>query len=337
MRTAIFGFSGSGVSELFAALAGPKAAAAGARAMSKVPEPRLDPLIALFTPKKITYSEIEFIDTPGGGTRSGGLGERTLVEVRSADCLLGVLDAFSGLNDPAAQMEAIETDFLVADLAVVEKRLERLALDKRKNKDLVAPEEEKALQAVMEVLESERPLRSEPELAQAGVLRGFQFLSGKPVLYAWNLPESEVAGFTPPEAPNGALILPVAARFEKELAELEDPEEREMFLTDLGISESALNRVIRGVYELLGLISFFTAGDKEVRAWPVRDGAKAPEAAGVIHTDFQKGFIRAEVLGYDDFLKAENFKKAKELGLFRLEGKEYLVKDGDIVEFRFNV
>jgi hypothetical protein len=337
MRTAIFGFSGSGVSELFAALAGPKAAAAGRRAMAKVPEPRLAPLADLFQPKKTIYSEIDYIDAPGGGGRSGGLGEHTLAEIRTADCLLGVLDAFSGLNDPAAQMEAIETDLLVADLAVAEKRLERIQADKRKNKDLVDPEEEKTLQEALQVLEAERPLRSEPHVAQAPVLRGFQFLSAKPVLYAWNLPEAEVAGFAPPEPPAGASILPVAARFEKELAELEDPEEREMFMADVGIERSALDRVITRTYDLLGLISFFTAGEKEVRAWPVRAGAKAPEAAGVIHTDFQKGFIRAEVLAYEDFLKAQTFKKAKELGLFRLEGKAYVVQDGDIIEFRFNV
>lgn len=337
MKTAITGFAGSGKTDLFAALAGPTAAAAGNRAMVKVPEPRLEPLIKLYTPKKITYSEIEYLDIPGGGDKGSGLGDRVLNEVRPYDCLLAVLDGFSGFADPEEQRQAMETDFIVADMAVVEKRLERMALDKRKNKDLVDPKEEQALQQAQAVLEEERPLRSDPELAQHQALRGFRFLSAKPVLYAWNLEEGKLAEFTPPEDTPGQAHIGVAARLERELAELGDPEERAGFMEDLGITESALDRVIKKTYSLLGLISFLTAGDKEVRAWAVRRGALAPEAAGVIHSDIQKGFIRAEVIGYEDFLAAGDMKKAKEKGLFRLEGKEYTVQDGDIVEFRFNV
>ncbi len=337
MKTAIIGFSASGKTDLFAALAGPAAAAAGNRAMVKVPEPRLDPLIALYTPKKVTYSEIEYLDIPGGGGKSGGLGERVLNEVRPFDCLLAVLDAFSGLSNPAEQCSSIEADLIISDLAVVEKRMERMALDKKKNSALVSPKEEQALARAREVLESEKPLRTDPGLCDLPEMRGFRFLSAKPILYAWNLKEMELASFVPPAEAVGLAHLAVSAKLERELAEITDPEERAMFLTDLGLTESALERVISKTYFLLGLISFLTAGDKEVRSWAVKAGSPAPEAAGVIHSDIQKGFIRADVLGYADFLTAKDFKKAKELGLSRLEGKEYLVQDGDIIEFRFNV
>lgn len=337
MKTAIIGFSGSGKSDLFAALAGPSAAAAGNRAMVKVPEPRLEPLIALYNPKKITLSEIEYLDVPGGGGKGSGLGERVLNEARSCDCLLAVIDAFSGLQDPKEQWESMEADFMVSDLAVVEKKLERMALEKRKAKDLVNPKEEEAVERARACLESEKPLRSVPELARDPLLRGFAFLSAKPILYAWNVAEDAVTSFELPADSEGMAHMAVAARLERELAELDDPEERAMFLNDLGIEKSALDQVVSRTYELLGLISFLTAGDKEVRSWPVRRGSTAPEAAGVIHSDFQKGFIRAEVTAYADFLACGDFKKAKEKGLVRLEGKEYVVKDGDIVEFRFNV
>lgn len=337
MKTAIIGFAASGKTDLFAALAGPTAAAAGNRAMVKVPEPRLDPLIALYNPKKVTYSEIEYLDIPGGGGKSGGLGERVLNEVRPFDCLLAALDAFSGLSDPAGQHGSIEADLIISDLAVVEKRMERMALDKKKNSALVNPKEEQALARAREILEGEKPLRTDPALCDLPEMRGFRFLSAKPILYAWNVKEADLASFAPPADEPGQAHVAVSAKLERELAEITDPEERAMFLSDLGIAESALERIIAKTYALLGLISFLTAGDKEVRSWAVRAGSPAPEAAGVIHSDIQKGFIRADVLGYEDFLTAKDFKKAKELGLSRLEGKEYIVKDGDIIEFRFNV
>lgn len=336
MKTAIFGFAGSGKTELFMALAGSAAAAAG-RSMVKVPEPRLAPLIELFTPKKITYAEIEYLDIPGGGGRGTGLGDRVLTEIRPYDCLLAVLDAFSGAADAAAQHGAIEADLLVADLAVVEKKLEKMALDKRKNKDLVDPKEEELLTKARGLLEAETPLRVDPELANAPELRGYRFLTSKPILYAWNVAESALGEFKLPEAAAGQEHIAVAARLERELNEIEDPEERAVFMADLGITESVLGRVVAATYRLLGLQTFLTAGEKEVRSWPVRVGATAPEAAGVIHSDFQKGFIRAQVLSWEDFLRTKDFKKARELGLLRKEGKEYVVKDGDIVEFFFNV
>ncbi|SKA84497.1 hypothetical protein SAMN02745704_01771 [Paucidesulfovibrio gracilis DSM 16080] len=336
MKTAIFGFAGAGKTDLFAALAGP-AALAGNRAMVKVPEPRLDPLITLFEARKVTYSEIEYLDIPGGGGKGEGLGERVLNEVRSYDCLLGVLDAFSGLNDPHKQWQAIEADMMVSDMAVIEKKLERMVLDKKKNAPGYDAAQEALLKRAMECLENETPLREDQDLAHAPELRGFAFLSAKPVLYIWNGGEADFAALELPEERPGQNHIAVAAKLERELAEVEDPEERQMFLDDLGIKETALDKVIAKTYDLLGLISFLTAGEKEVRAWPVRKGAKAPEAAGVIHSDFEKGFIRAEVIGYDDFLTHGTFKACKDKGLARLEGKEYVVKDGDIIEFRFNV
>ena len=168
-------------------------------------------------------------------------------------------------------------------------------------------------------------------------MRGFSFLSAKPILYIWNTDESSFAEYEIPKDADGVAHIAFAAKLESELAEIENPDEKTMFLEDMGIAEVALNRVIAKTYSLLGLCSFLTAGEKEVRAWPVRIGSKAPQAAGVIHSDFEKGFIRAEVIAWKDFLECGDFKTAKDRGLARLEGKEYIVQDGDIIEFRFNV
>lgn len=337
MKTALIGFAGAGKSELFAALAGPSASQAG-RAMVKVPEPRLKPLADLFQPPKITFTEIEFLDLPGAaGAKGGGLGDRVLNEVRPYDCLLAVLDGFSGAAGPREQLQAMEADFIIADLAVVEKRLERIAQDRKKAKHLHDAEEENALLLAKEQLDGERPLRETPALLAQPKLKGFRLLSAKPVLWAWNVGEDRLGGFPLPEAGGGAAHMAVSARLERELSEIQDPEERQAFMNDLGVAHSALDRVVGGVYALLGLITFLTAGEKEVRAWPLRKGLPAVEAAGVIHSDIQRGFIRAEVLGWEDFLACRSFKTAKERGLLRLEGKDYVVKDGDIVEFRFNV
>ncbi|WP_207259756.1 DUF933 domain-containing protein [Desulfovibrio sp. Huiquan2017] len=337
MKTAIFGFSGSGKTDLFAALAGPAAAAAGNRAMVKVPDARLDPLIKLFHPKKVTHSEIEYLDIPGGGGKGAGLGERVLNEVRPYDCFIGVLDGFSGMNDPERQWQAMEADMMVSDMAVIEKRLEKLAADGKKNKALVDPKEEAGLKRALALLEEERPLRTDGELCALPELKGFKFLSARPILYAWNCPEGEEEARELPDDTPGMAHIAVAAKLERELAEIDDPAEKAEFLNDLGITESALDKVIGKTYRLLGLISFLTAGEDECRTWPLRAGSTAPQAAGVIHTDFEKGFIRAEVIGFDDFLAYGDFKKVKEAGKARLEGKEYIVRDGDIIEFRFNV
>jgi hypothetical protein len=335
MKSALFGFAGSGKTELFQALAGP-GSEHNDRAMVKVPEPRLAPLVELFKPKKVTPTEIEILDLPGGSTRGQGLGQRVLNAVRPYDCLLAVLDHFSGLSDPDSQHQSIETDMIIADLAVTEKRLERIAQDRKKARNLVDPREEELLQRVQAHLEEEKPLRTTPELSSSPELRGFCFLSAKPVLYIWNVTEDNLeAGVTAEHT--GEAHLAICAKLERELAEIEDPDERQAFLEDLGLRDSALEVIISKTYELLELITFLTAGEKEVRAWAIPRGLRAPEAAGAIHSDIQKGFIRAEVLSWEDFQAVKTFKAAKEKGVLRLEGKDYVVQDGDIITFRFNV
>lgn len=304
--------------------------------MVKVPEPRLEPLVRLFKPRKVTPSEIEYVDIPGGSGKGHGLGQRVQNAIRPHDCLVTVLDAFSGLQDPVEQYQDIETDLLISDMVVIEKRLERLAQDKKKDRSLVNAKEEAALTRAKEALDQERPLREIPDLAQAPELRGFCFLTAKPVLYVWNVPDSDLERTVPDDSP-GQAHLPLSAKLERELAEIEDLEERQAFLQDLGLTHSALDRIITKTTALLGLITFLTAGEKEVRAWKVTRGATAPEAAGVVHSDLQKGFIRAEVLSWQDFCTVRSFKEAKDKGLLRLEGKDYMVQDGDIITFRFNV
>lgn len=335
MKTAIIGFAGSGKTEIFRALAGPGAAGRG-RAMVKVPEPRLDPLARTFKPKKITRSEIEYQDMPGSGG-STSLGSRVLSEIRGYDCFLAVVDAYSGGVDPADQVSAIEAELIVSDMAVIEKKLERLGQDKKKAKHLYDPNVEELLIRAMNLLEQENPLRLDKELCAEPDLKGFAFLSAKPILYAWNISESKMESFVPPQDQTGMGNISVSAMLEREMAELDDPEELKMFMQDLGVSESALDRVIARTYNLLNLITFLTAGESEVRSWPLKKGSSAFEAAAAIHTDIQKGFIRAETLGWDDFMKYRDMKKAKEKGVLRLEGKDYIVKDGDIITFRFNV
>lgn len=335
MKTAIYGFAGSGKSELFRALAGPGVLHTD-RAMVKVPDFRLQPLARLFEPRKVTPCEIEYVDIPGGSGKGHGLGQRVQSAIRPHDCLVTVLDAFSGLQDPQEQYQDIETDLLITDMAVIEKRLERLSQDKKKDRSLVNAKEESALNRAKEALDRETPLRELPDLAQAPELRGFCFLTAKPVLYVWNVPDTDLDRQVPEDSP-GQAHLALSAKLERELAEIDDIEERQEFLQDLGLTQSALDRIITETSNLLGLITFLTAGEKEVRAWKVARGATAPEAAGVIHSDLQKGFIRAEVLSWEDFCSVKNFKQAKDKGLLRLEGKDYIVQDGDIITFRFNV
>ena len=335
MKTALIGFAGSGKTELFKALAGPKASGL-VRAMVKVPEPRLEPLALAFKPKKITRSEIEYQEIPGsGGPKS--LGNRVLSEIRGYDCLLAVLDAFSGTLDPALQLSEIEQELIISDMGVIEKKLEKLSQDKQKAKHLYDPKVEALLVQAMSLLEQEKPLRLSERLCTDPSLKGFAFVSAKPILYAWNVSESRMDDFNPPDERLGMGHICVSAMLEREMAEIDDPEDLELFRIDLGVQSSALDRVIAKTYSLLNLITFLTAGDKEVRSWALKKGSCALDAAGLIHSDIQKGFIRAETLAWEDFLKYRDLKKAKEKGVLRLEGKEYIVRDGDIITFRFNV
>lgn len=330
MKTAIFGFPGSGKTDLFLALAGPKFKNLN-KAMVKVPEPRLDPLIELFNPKKITYTEIEYNDLPGA-IKGKSLSNKLLSEIRPFDCLIGVLDGFSGINSPEEQRNIIETDFILSDLSVIEKRLEKLVKDKKKD----VFEEELLLKA-KEFLEKEKPLRENNELISAPELKGYRFLSAKPILYIWNVSEDDLNRKIISEKKLNQKHITLSVKLEREMSEIDDEEELKFFQQEYGIQESALKKVIKSTYELLDLITFLTAGEKEVRAWPLKKGSTADEAGGVIHSDIQRGFIRAEVLSWEDFLKYKDFKVAKKNGALRLEGRDYIVKDGDIITFYFNV
>jgi hypothetical protein len=336
MKTALFGFAGTGKTELFRALAGPEKIMAD-QAIVKVPEPRLDPLVELFAPPKVTYSEIEYLDLPGGGAKKEGLGQRVVNAIRPYDCLLAVLDAFSGLSSPEEQWRDIETDLVIADLSVVEKRLDRLQHDKKKAKDLVNPQEEILLHEVRQLLDQGSSLRNTTQFQSKTELKGFGLLSAKPIIYVWNAPEDRLHSLSLPEEQQAESHIILSAKFERELTELESPEDRATFLEDIGIARAAREIIISKTYQMLGLITFLTAGEKEVRAWAIPKDSTAQEAAGAIHSDIQKGFIRAEVLGWHDFEQCQTFKKAKEKGVLRLEGKEYIVQDGDIITFRFNI
>jgi len=333
MKTAIIGFSGSGKTELFRALAGP--GVSGSRAMVKVPEPRLEPLSELLRPKKITHIEIEYLDPPGGRARA--LGSRVLSDIRGVDCLLAVLDAFTGAQDPLAQKNSVEAELIISDMAVIEKKLDRIREDRKKDRHLYDPLEEELLIQALQLLEHGKPLRADRTLARHEALKGFAFLSAKPILYAWNVKEDRIMDFNLPAEEPDQVHIAFSARLEREMSELEDQQEVEEFMRDLGVTGSVLDRVVSKTFELLGLITYLTTAEKQVRAWPLKRGRNAWEAAGAIHSDIQRGFIRAEVLSWEDFLRCKSFKKAKELGLLRLEGREYIVQDGDIITFRFNV
>lgn len=325
MKTAIIGYSGSGKTTLFYALGGVELQNKSICTV-KVPEPRLEPLIKLFNPKKITYTEIEYTEI------LGGINNKTLNEIKPFESLLAVIDAFSGVNNPKSQWRNIETEFIISDLSIVEKRLEKLAKDRKSNK-----KEIEILEKVKKILDKEVPLREYPEIAMMKELKGYGFLSAKPILYIWNVSDEMINDFKTPEKKNNQMHIVLSAKLEKEMRELSDLEELEEFMKEFGVTESALDKVIKGTYELLNLITFLTAGEKEVRAWPLKKGSTAQEAAGVIHSDLQRGFIRAEVLSWEDFLKYKDFKLAKKHGTIRMEGKNYIVKDGDIITFYFNV
>ncbi len=347
----------SGKTTLFNLLTGARVATSryeGARAelhtgMARVPDARVDRLSALFTPKKTTYASFEVVDLAGitKGERAG-LDAR---EFRGADALLHVVRAFDdpglGKADPRRDIVDLEMELLLADLEVVDRRLERLEVSLRKKRTDAEAAEQPVLQRVKAELERETPLRAvalTPD--EARVTRGFTFLSEKPILHCVNLHEKGLAdgprmidahGLGDVAARAQTRVGWVSAVIEAEVAQLTG-EEREAFLADLGLSEPAINRVLRDCYALLGLVSFFTVGDDEVRAWPIRSGTRAQDAAGTVHSDIARGFIRAEVTAYDDLIAAHgSFAEVRARGQLRLEGKDYPVQDGEICHFRFNV
>lgn len=322
----------------------------------EVPDERLDKLTELVDPKKTVPTAFEFTDIAGiveGASKGEGLGNKFLSHIREVDAICQVVRCFADDNithvtgkvDPIADIEVINLELILADMESIEKRIARAAkLVKQKDKDAVA--EEPVLMKLREAFENGQLARSieftEDELR---IAKGLNLLTIKPMLYVANVSEDEIADADNNEyvqqvrdfaAKDNADVIVICAKIEEEMAELED-EEKEMFLEELGIKESGLDQLVKASYSLLGLATYFTAGVQEVRAWTFKKGMKAPQCAGVIHSDFERGFIRAETVAYEDLVEIGSMAAAKEAGKVRQEGKEYIVKDGDVMLFRFNV
>jgi ribosome-binding ATPase len=318
-----------------------------------VPDSRLGQLATIAKPEKILPTTVEFVDIAGlvaGASQGEGLGNQFLAHIREVDAIAHVVRAFdspdvihvAGLVDPLSDIDTIDTELALADLGTAEKALERAA-KAAKSGDKEALRRKALLERVNEELDAGRPVRSMalPD-EDRRELRDLHLLTAKPVMYVANVAEGGFSNNPYLDAierratAEGAVALAVCAAIEAEIAQLEESD-RAAFLAELGLAEPGLNRVIRAAYRLLGLQTFFTAGPKEVRAWTVRAGSTAPQAAGVIHTDFERGFIRAEVISFADYIAGKGESGARDAGKLRLEGKEYLVHEGDVMHFRFNV
>ena len=321
-----------------------------------VPDERLNKLAALYNSAKITPAVIEFVDIAGlvrGASKGEGLGNKFLSNIRATDAIVHVVRCFDdpnvihveGSTDPLRDIQIIDIELIMADMEMVQRRIDKCSKAGRTG-DKKAAHEAEVFQGLQDWLNEGRSARSyECGEDDAALIATAELLSLKPIIYAANLDE---AGFSDYQnnayyqqvaevaAREGAQVIPVCAQLEAEIAQLE-PDEKKLFLDDLGIPESGLDRLIKASYALLGLISFLTAGEDECRAWTIQKGTKAPQAAGKIHTDFERGFIRAEVVSFDDLVANGSMNAAKEKGLVRSEGKDYVMQDGDIVLFRFNV
>ena len=320
----------------------------------EVPDPRLDALATIVKPEKKIPATVEFVDIAGlvaGASKGEGLGNQFLANIRECDAIAHIVRCFDDPNvihvagkvDPISDIEVINTELALADMQTVDKQLAKYTKVARSGGDKEAKRLVDALEKLMPALNEARPARSVdlyPE--EVAVLRPLFLLTMKPTLYVANVEEHGFAGnplldqVREYAKREGAPVVAVCAKVEAEIAELSD-EDKAVFLNDMGMHEPGLNRVIRAAYELLGLLTYFTAGPKEARAWTVARGATAPQAAGVIHTDFEKGFIRAETIAYNDYIRFKGETGSKEAGKMRLEGKEYVVADGDVMHFRFNV
>jgi len=319
----------------------------------EVPDPRLAQLAAIAHPEKVLPATVEFVDIAGlvaGASKGEGLGNQFLATIRETDAIAHVVRCFvddnvvhvTGTIDPVSDIETINTELALADLATVDKQIAKYEKPARAG-DKEAQRIVATLKKVEAVLDAGRPARTADLYAEEKeLLKPFFLLTMKPTMYVANVAERGfrdnplLAAVEAHAAKEGAPVVPVCAALEAEIADLEGDDKR-AFLADLGLSEPGLDRVIHAGYKLLGLETYFTAGPKEVRAWTIHHGDTAPKAAGVIHTDFEKGFIRAEVIAFDDFVACKGEHGAKEHGKMRLEGKEYVVKDGDVMHFRFNV
>ncbi|MBR3941808.1 MAG: redox-regulated ATPase YchF [Clostridia bacterium] len=321
-----------------------------------VPDKRLDVLADMYKTEKVTPATIEFVDIAGlvkGASRGEGLGNKFLSHIREVDAIIHVVRCFEDTNiihvegsvSPLRDIETINLELIFADLEMVDKRYERVAKVAKNDKKMVP--EANLLQKLKETLEAGKPARVlDFDDEEKDILKEIALLTLKPVIYAANVSEDDFANGIENNAlvkeveefaaSENAQVLPISAKIEEDISQL-DAEEKQLFLEEMNLTQSGLDRLIQKSYALLGLISYLTAGQPEVRAWTITNGTKAPQAAGKIHTDFEKGFIRAEVIAYDDLIANGSMTAAKEKGLVRSEGKEYIVKDGDIILFRFNV
>jgi ribosome-binding ATPase len=317
-----------------------------------VPDPRLEAITGIAQPQKTVPAVVEFVDIAGlvaGASKGEGLGNKFLANIRETDAIAHVVRCFEDANvvhvagkvDPISDIETINTELALADLEAVEKQISKHAKLAQTTGDKDAVRLVAALKKVQVALDSGKPARSvDLSKEEQAVVKPLFLLTMKPTMYVANVAEKgshallqKVISFAEREK---ASVVPISAAIESQIADMAD-EDKQIFLDDLGMKEPGLNRVIRAAYQILGLQTYFTAGPKEVRAWTVRAGATAPQAAGVIHTDFERGFIRAEIIAYPDFVAHRGEQGAKEAGKLRVEGKDYVVQDGDVIHFRFNV
>jgi len=321
-----------------------------------VPDKRLKVLADLYNSEKITPAIIEFVDIAGlvkGASKGEGLGNQFLSHIREVDAIVHVVRCFEDSNiihvegsvDPQRDIETINLELIFSDLEVLERRIAKTAKGAKNDKDLA--KELELLERLKRHLEEGKPAKTLPaEEEEMKLISAYNLLTAKPVIYAANVSEEDYANdggdnayvktVREIAANENSEVFVISARIEQEMAELDD-EERKIFLEEMGLEESGLDKLIKASYRLLGLISYLTAGPKETRAWTIKAGTKAPQAAGKIHSDFEQGFIRAEIVNYDDLVKCGSYNAAREKGLVRLEGKDYVVQDGDVILFRFNV